>query len=301
VKPAAALLVIPAIAQVLAQQVTPSAVSLQSYATQQFSSSISGCLWSAPLGTVNLAGFYQAPAVIPFSLTTQVTCAGANGSSSATVTLIPSSPEVAGLQYLRGGNFAGAVIVLAIQPPLWAANGQVGSDFDPAFFSLIPDPAVAGRKMITFTGAGGPPGPQGPPGPPGPMTCPPSGSPAQGIVCVSNPDGSSSPNVNTALIPTKSVVQSGPVFCDSTNGTTRYACTFLTNSGAVLIQYTVGMFVLLRADTPNTGGCSLSIDNVVSQGTAIKQNDGLTDPAAGAIQAGRFYWLFFDGTVFRMQ
>lgn len=278
-------------------QVTPSAVSLKAYGTQQFSVSPTGCLWTTPLGTVNLAGYYQAPPVIPFSLTTQVTC----GSASATVTLIPSSAPVAGLQYIRGGNFAGSIIILAIQPPLWAANGQVGSDFDPAFFSLIPDPAVAGRKMITFSGSlpPGPPGPQGPPGPTGPMICPPANSTAVGIVCVTNPDGTQSPNVNTAVIPSIPVVQQGPVFCDSTNGTTQYTCTFLTNSGRVLTKYTTGMFVLLRADTTNFGACSLDIDGIAI--TSIKQNDGATDPATGAILAGHFYWLFFDGTVFRMQ
>jgi hypothetical protein len=42
--------------------------------------------------------------------------------------------------------------------------------------------------------------------------------------------------------------------------------------------------------------------NIDVQGVkSITKNDGATAPAGGAITAGKFYWLFYDGTVFQMQ
>ena len=106
------------------------------------------------------------------------------------------------------------------------------------------------------------------------------------------------PSLNTAVALTIAVEQAGtPTFCDSTNGTTAYTCSF---SGArILTGYNTGMFIVLRADTANTGSCSINIDNLGVK--SITQNDGSTAPASGAIAAGKFYWLFYDGTVFRMQ
>jgi hypothetical protein len=106
------------------------------------------------------------------------------------------------------------------------------------------------------------------------------------------------PAVNTATIESLTVAQSGaPIYCPSTNGTPAYTCSFAGTHA--LAAYTMGMFVLLRPDVTNLGACSLNID---SQGVkGIKQNDGSTDPAPGAVVAGKFYWLFYDGTVFRMQ
>jgi hypothetical protein len=106
------------------------------------------------------------------------------------------------------------------------------------------------------------------------------------------------PSLNTAVALTIAVEQAGtPTFCNSTNGTTAYTCSF---SGArALTAYTTGMFVVLRVDTTNMGSCSLNIDGLGI--TSITQNDGATAPASGAIAAGKFYWLFYDGNVFRMQ
>jgi hypothetical protein len=106
------------------------------------------------------------------------------------------------------------------------------------------------------------------------------------------------PSLNTALALTIAVEQAGtPTFCSSVNGTTAYTCTF---SGArVLAAYNTGMFIVLRTDTSNTGACSINIDGIGTK--TITQNDGATAPASGAITAGKFYWLFYDGSVFRMQ
>lgn len=118
-----------------------------------------------------------------------------------------------------------------------------------------------------------------------------------GLVSISNPDGSSSLALNTAVAETLAVAQSGaPLFCDSQNGTAAYTCAL---GARALTAYTLGMFVLLHPDVPNAGPASLNINTVGLK--SIKQNDGTTDPGAGQLAAGRFYWLFYDGNVFRMQ
>lgn len=102
---------------------------------------------------------------------------------------------------------------------------------------------------------------------------------------------------NTAVIQSVDNAEAGLAnFCGSTNGTTAYTCALANKA---LAAYSVGMHVLLRADTTSSGACSLNINGLGVH--SIKQNDGTTDPAAGQIVAGRFYWLFFDGTVFRLQ
>ena len=106
------------------------------------------------------------------------------------------------------------------------------------------------------------------------------------------------PSLNTSVALTIGTAQAGtPIFCNSANGTSGYTCSF--SAARALTAYATGMFVLLRTDTSNTGGCSLNIDSVGPK--SIKQNDGTTDPATGQIAAGKFYWLFYDGTVWRMQ
>jgi hypothetical protein len=106
------------------------------------------------------------------------------------------------------------------------------------------------------------------------------------------------PSLNTSVALTIATAQTGaPIYCNSTNGTSAYTCSFASTRS--LTSYATGMFVLLRTDTSNSAGCSLNIDGVGLK--AIKQKDGTTDPAAGQITAGQFYWLFYDGTVWRMQ
>ena len=119
------------------------------------------------------------------------------------------------------------------------------------------------------------------------------------VTCVTQPSGNTCvPALNTAVALTIPVAQSGaPVFCNSMNGTVAYTCSL--GATRILTSYTVGMFVVLRTDTRNSGACSLNIDGLGVR--AIKQKDGTTDPAAGQITGGQFYWLFYDGAVWRMQ
>ena len=106
------------------------------------------------------------------------------------------------------------------------------------------------------------------------------------------------PSLNTSVALTIGTAQAGtPIYCSSSNGTTGYTCSF--GATKVLSAYTTGMFVLLRTDTSNAGACSLNIDSLGAK--SIKQNDGATDPTSGQITAGKFYWIFYDGTVWRMQ
>ncbi|MBZ5609805.1 MAG: hypothetical protein LAP38_16205 [Acidobacteriia bacterium] len=106
------------------------------------------------------------------------------------------------------------------------------------------------------------------------------------------------PSLNTSVALTINTAQSGaPIYCNSSNGTTAYTCSFASTK--TLTAYSTGMFVLLRTDASNSGGCSLNIDALGVK--SIKQKDGSTDPTSGQIAAGQFYWLFYDGTVWRMQ
>ncbi len=104
-------------------------------------------------------------------------------------------------------------------------------------------------------------------------------------------------SLNTAVALTIAAHQSGaPLYCNSTNGTTAYTCSLA--SAKALAAYTPGMFVILTADTTNTGAASLNIDSLGVKN--IRQSDGSTAPAAGMITTGRPVTIFYDGSVWRL-
>ncbi|HTS51134.1 MAG TPA: DUF1800 family protein [Bryobacteraceae bacterium] len=75
-----------------AQTISPSAVSLNLGATQQFTSA-NATAWTATYGTVTAAGFYTAPSTMSSTGTDTVTAKGQNGNAAAIVTLIaPVAP-----------------------------------------------------------------------------------------------------------------------------------------------------------------------------------------------------------------
>jgi uncharacterized protein (DUF1800 family) len=76
-----------------AQQIAPTAVSLNLGATQQFTSA-GATTWTALAGTVDPTGFYTAPAAMTASGTDTVSATGPNGTAQATVTLIPPAPVI---------------------------------------------------------------------------------------------------------------------------------------------------------------------------------------------------------------
>jgi uncharacterized protein (DUF1800 family) len=81
------------------QTISPTAVSLNPGATQQFTAT-GATSWTATAGTVASSGLYTAPAAMPSSSSVTVTATGPNGSATAMVTLLPPTPVITGV----GGN-----------------------------------------------------------------------------------------------------------------------------------------------------------------------------------------------------
>ncbi len=79
-----------------AQQIAPTAVSLNLGATQQFTSA-GATAWAAIAGTVTASGFYTAPAAITASGVDTVSATGPNGIATAIITLIPPPPAISGI------------------------------------------------------------------------------------------------------------------------------------------------------------------------------------------------------------
>jgi uncharacterized protein (DUF1800 family) len=76
-----------------AQQISPTSVTLNLGATQQFTSA-GATSWAAVAGTVTTSGLYTAPSAFPASGTDTVTATGPGGSASATVTLNPPASVI---------------------------------------------------------------------------------------------------------------------------------------------------------------------------------------------------------------
>ena len=105
-------------------------------------------------------------------------------------------------------------------------------------------------------------------------------------------------SLDTAIVQTRSSEQSGAaVLCAPAGGSgTAYTCSLPTTLSA----YTSGMVLHWRPDANGSGGATtLNVDTLGP--IALKLTDGVTDPAAGDIIAGRLYELWYDGTSFRLQ
>jgi len=119
--------------------------------------------------------------------------------------------------------------------------------------------------------------------------------------CVNNTGASRvdcTPSLNTAVALTNANAQANkPWFCNSTNGTTGYTCSL--SAAAALTAYTGGMWLVLVVDTTNTSTqATLNVDGLGLK--SITQSDGATIPTPGQIAAGKPYWMYYDGTVFRL-
>jgi hypothetical protein len=99
---------------------------------------------------------------------------------------------------------------------------------------------------------------------------------------------------NTAVIAAHDQIHANENFCESTNGTALYTCKLPFRA---LGRYSAGMTLLLRADATCATTCQLNVDGLGP--ITIRQSDGVTSPN-GAIVAGQPYWIFFDGTIFRL-
>ena len=119
-------------------------------------------------------------------------------------------------------------------------------------------------------------------------------------ITVINGDGvSGNPTVsiNTNVGLTNANAQANkPWLCTSSTANTNYACTL--SAAAPLTAYTPGMCVDLLVDTSNSGVATLNIDGLGVK--SIKSADGVSDPPANQIAAGRVGRICFDGTVFRL-
>jgi uncharacterized protein (DUF1800 family) len=75
------------------QAISPASVTLTLGATQQFTSALATS-WKAVSGTITAAGLYNTPAALPASGKDTVTVIGANGTATATVTLVDPTPVI---------------------------------------------------------------------------------------------------------------------------------------------------------------------------------------------------------------
>lgn len=104
-------------------------------------------------------------------------------------------------------------------------------------------------------------------------------------------------SLDTAVVLTKPAFQSGQsLLCTSTGGTgTAYACSL----SPVLAGYATGMTLRWVPGTTNTGGAT-TLDVDLLGATPVKLADGVTDPGAGLLAAGRLYDIWYDGAAFRV-
>ena len=65
-----------------------------------------------------------------------------------------------------------------------------------------------------------------------------------------------------------------------------------------LMAYITGMVIHFKANTANTGACSLNVNNLGAK-SIKKMHD--QDPGDGQIEAGQIVTVVYDGTNFQMQ
>lgn len=100
-------------------------------------------------------------------------------------------------------------------------------------------------------------------------------------------------SVDTALIPTKPVVQSGMMLFIADNGSTD---DYIASANPALTAYTTGMVLFFRPNTTNVGTATLNVDSLGAK--TIRTSSGAT-LANGDLTAGRLYGLWYDGVDFR--
>ena len=103
--------------------------------------------------------------------------------------------------------------------------------------------------------------------------------------------------VDTGVIQTKADYQSGNARLCATN--TGSATTFGCSLSPVLVAYTTPLVLYWRPDTAASGGpTTLNIDSLGPK--PVKLSDGISDPAAGDVEAGTLYPIWYDGISFRL-
>lgn len=103
--------------------------------------------------------------------------------------------------------------------------------------------------------------------------------------------------LDTAVVQTQASEQGGTtLFCASTSGSgSVYQCSM----SPTLSAYTKGMVLHWLPDVNGLGGSTtLNIDQLGA--AAVTLQDGITNPGASDIAAGRMYELWYDGNIFRV-
>ncbi len=103
--------------------------------------------------------------------------------------------------------------------------------------------------------------------------------------------------LDTAVVQTQPGEQSGAaLFCRSDSGSsTEYLCSL----DPAAAEYRTGMVLHWQPDTTAAGGpTTLNVDTLGPK--AVKLVDGVSDPPAASIVAGRLYDIWYDGANFRL-
>ena len=102
--------------------------------------------------------------------------------------------------------------------------------------------------------------------------------------------------VDSTILQTRAAAQAGLETLCLGSGT---AASQICSMSPILGAYIPKMRIRYSPSITNTGASVLSIDGLSAK--AIKAPDGVADPAAGALVAGTYHDLTYDGSVFRMQ
>jgi hypothetical protein len=102
--------------------------------------------------------------------------------------------------------------------------------------------------------------------------------------------------IATGVAQTRANAQSGQSLLCQSNSTsgTAYTC----DMNPVLSAYQTGMVLNWIPDVSASGPSTLAINDLTAQ--AVKLPDGVTDPGAVDLAAGKLYQLWYDGTRFRL-
>ena len=232
--------------------VSPSTVSIQSGAQQQFIASVSGTTntgvtWTASGGTVSTSGLYVAPSVAGTFMVTAKSAADSTKSASVVVTVsqpqvsISVSPSTVSIQSGAQQQFIASVSGTTNTGVTWTASGGTVSTS-----GLYVAPSVAGTFMVTATSAAD------------------STKSASAVVTVSQPQ------VSISVSPSTVSIQSGAQqqFGASVSGTSNTAVTWsasggtVSTSGLYVAPSTVGTYAVTAvsaADPTKSASATVSV------------------------------------------
>ena len=128
----------------------------------------------------------------------------------------------------------------------------------------------------------------------------PTSSAGAGLMSTASDDGAEiniQSALDTAVVQTQPGEQSGSaLLCASGSGSaSQYTCSL----NPTLAAYTSGMVLHWKPDVAGAGGpTTLNVDTLGAK--PLKVTDGVSDPAATDISAGKLYNIWYDGSVFRL-